>query len=66
MRQLEGHDCSTLVIAGLIESHLKKNALAGLDRQGGFAFQQRNLCSMENQFLRFVPRLKSDRYKQKY
>ena len=24
MRQLEGHDCSTLVIAGLIESHLKK------------------------------------------
>ena len=24
MRQLEGHDCSTFVIAGLIESHLKK------------------------------------------
>ena len=32
----------------------------------GFAFQQRTWCSVENPFVRFVPPLKSDIYKQKY
>ena len=56
--RLDTHDCRANRVS------FEKNALAGLDRQAGFAFQQSNLCSMENQYLRFVPRLKSD--KQKY